>query len=56
MGRNHVHVQGHHCDHCCRDVVCLPTPGDVLRLALTTGADPQDFLEFPPPGEIQGVA
>ena len=56
MGRNTVHFKCHHCDHCCRDVVCLPTPWDVLRIALTTGANPHDFLEFLTPDEITGVA
>lgn len=55
MGRNQVHFKCHHCSHCCRDVVCLPTPWDVLRVAMTTGEDPHEFLEFLSPDEITGV-
>jgi len=37
-------------------VVCLPTPGDVVRIVRETGANPYDFLEFLTPDEISGVA
>ena len=55
MGLHQVNFKCHHCDHCCRDVVCLPTPWDVLRIAMNTGQDPHDFLEWLTPEEIQGV-
>ena len=46
MGSRIVRFKCLHSNHCCRDVVCLPTPYDVLRIALNTGADPRRFLEF----------
>ncbi len=55
MGRYHVNFSCHHCGHCCTEVVCLPTPWDVLRIAVNTGADPARFLEFLCPDEITGV-
>jgi Fe-S-cluster containining protein len=45
----------HHCNHCCTDVVCLPTPWDVRRIMRMTGQDPFDFLEFLTPEEIDDV-
>lgn len=56
MGAKIVRFRCHHSNHCCRDVVCLPTPYDVLRIALRTGENPYDFLEFLRPDEITGVA
>jgi len=56
MGAKTVRFRCHHTNHCCRDVVCLPTPYDVLRIAMQTGENPYDFLEFLRPGEITGVA
>jgi len=35
--------------------VCLPTPFDVRRIALETGEDPYDFVEFLSPEEIEDV-
>jgi Fe-S-cluster containining protein len=55
MGCRFVRFKCHHCGHCCRDVVCLPTPWDVLRIAMNTGKDPRKFLEFLTPEEIHGV-
>ena len=55
MGRDTVNFKCHHCSHCCRDVVCLPTPWDVLRIAMETGENPHEFLEFLTPEEIEGV-
>ncbi len=56
MGRHQVHFRCCHCNHCCRDVVCLPTPWDVLRIAVNTNTDPRRFVEFLSPDEITGVA
>ena len=56
MGSRFVRFQCHHSNHCCRDVICLPTPWDVLRIAMNTGADPRRFLEFLSSDEITGVA
>ena len=55
MGSHTVHFKCLHSNHCCRDVVCLPTPWDVLRIALNTGEDPRRFLEFLTPDEIKGI-
>ncbi len=56
MGRDIVHFKCHHCNHCCTEVVCLPTPWDVVRIVKQTGADPYEFLEFLAPDEIGEVA
>ena len=56
MGKEHVRFSCHHCGHCCTDVVCLPTPADVVRIVRATRRDPRRFLEFLTPDEIQGVA
>lgn len=42
--------------HCCRDVVCLPTPWDVVRIVRETGANPYKFLEFLTDEEVTDVA
>jgi len=55
MGKSFVKFRCHHCGHCCTDVVCLPTPWDVVRIVRETGANPYDFLEFIRPGEITEV-
>ena len=46
MGRDTVHFKCHHCNHCCTEVIALPTPWDVRRIVKMTGADPENFLEF----------
>ncbi len=56
MGKKIVRFRCIHCGHCCRDVVCLPTPWDVNRIVRETGADPLEFLEFLTPDEITGVS
>ncbi|HPK24910.1 MAG TPA: YkgJ family cysteine cluster protein [Candidatus Hydrogenedentes bacterium] len=56
MGKQTVRFQCHHSGHCCRDVVCLPTPWDVLRIAMNIHRDPHDFIEFLTPDEIEGVS
>jgi len=50
-----VQFKCHSTGHCCKDVVCLPTPWDVVRIARETGEAPSDFLEFITPDEIRGV-
>ena len=55
MGSRFVQFKCHHSNHCCRDVICLPTPWDVLRIAMNTGKDPRIFLEFLTPDEITGI-
>lgn len=45
----------HSCNHCCTDVVCLPSPWDVKRIVKMIGAKPEEFLEFLSPEEIEGV-
>lgn len=55
MGRKTVRFMCHHSGHCCTDVVCLPTPWDVLRIAQNTGENPYAFLEFLTPEEINDV-
>jgi len=56
MGKFLVNFSCKHCGHCCRDVVCLPTPWDVVRLARDCGADPSRFLEFLTPDDISQVS
>lgn len=56
MGKELVRFKCHHCSHCCTEVVCLPTPWDVIRIVRGTGARPLEFLEFVTPDEISGVS
>ena len=55
MGRKTVRFKCVHCGHCCRDVVALPTPWDVVQIVRETGADPYEFLEFLSPDEVLDV-
>ena len=55
MGSRFVRFECHHCNHCCTEVVCLPTPYDVRRIVQETGANPYAFLEFVTPDEIDDV-
>ena len=55
MGKETVRFRCHHCKHCCTEVVCLPTPWDVIRIAKATGKHPRRFIEFLDPDEITGV-
>ena len=56
MGKNTVRFTCQRCMKCCTDVICLPTPADVIRIAQGTRQSPRDFLEFLPPDEIEQVA
>ena len=55
MGKDTVNFKCHHCGHCCSDVVCLPTPWDVIRIVKETGEDPYQFLQFIGPDDIAEV-
>jgi Fe-S-cluster containining protein len=55
MSKEFVQFRCHHCNHCCTEVVCLPTPWDVARIARETGANPYLFIEFLQPDEISEV-
>lgn len=55
MGRDIVYFRCHRCLHCCTDVICLPTPWDVLRIFKTSGLSPYKFVEFLGPDEITEV-
>lgn len=55
MGKFTVNFRCHHCGHCCTDVVCLPTPADVVRIVKALHIDPSKFLEFIGPDEIADV-
>ncbi len=55
MGKSIVKFSCHHCGHCCTDVVCLPTPWDVVRIVRERAANPYKFLEFIRPDEITEV-
>ena len=55
MGKNTVQFKCHHCNHCCTEVICLPTPWDVIRIVRMTGANPYEFLEFVGPDDIDDV-
>ena len=56
MGAKTVRFRCHHCGHCCTDVVCLPTPWDVIRIVRASGLRPREFLEFLTPDEVTEVA
>jgi len=56
MGKYTVQFRCHSCGHCCTDVVCLPTPWDVIRIVRATGLRPGRFLEFLTPDEISEVS
>lgn len=55
MGKHVVQFQCHHCGHCCTDVVCLPTPWDVIQIVRDTGISPYTFVEFLTPDGISDV-
>lgn len=55
MGKNIVKFKCHSCNHCCTEVVCTLTPWDVKRIIKEVGADPDEFLEFLTPEELEGV-
>jgi len=55
MGKNTVQFACHHCNHCCTEVVCLPTPWDVIRIVRTTGQNPYDFLDWVTHDDIEDV-
>ena len=55
MGKKKVRFNCTHCGHCCTDVICLPTPWDVKRVARMTGESPNKFLEFVTADEIGEV-
>ncbi len=50
-----VRFKCHSCSHCCTEVVCLPTPMDVIRIVKHTGKHPLEFLDFLTPEEIEDV-
>lgn len=56
MGKETVRFRCQHCLHCCTDVVCLPTPWDVIQLVKGTGENPYEFLEFVEPDDVEEVA
>ena len=55
MSKDTVKFRCHSCNHCCNDLVALPTPWDVRRIASMTGEDPFDFIEFLEPDEVDEV-
>ena len=55
MGRHTVKFKCHSCGHCCTDVICLPSPWDVIRMVREVGESPYKFLEFIEPDDIDGV-
>jgi Fe-S-cluster containining protein len=55
MGKETVHFKCHSCGHCCTEVICLPTPWDVIRIVKGTKLRPLEFLEFITPEDISGV-
>lgn len=55
MGRHTVRFRCHSCGHCCTEVVCLPTPWDVVRMVRDTRISPYKFLEFLKTDEISEV-
>jgi Fe-S-cluster containining protein len=55
MGKKTVRFRCHSCLHCCTDLVVLPTPFDVTRIVRGTGQEPETFLDFITPDDIDGV-
>lgn len=55
MGRHTVRFRCHSCGHCCTEVVCLPTPWDVIRIVRDIQVDPHKFLVFLGADEISEV-
>jgi len=55
MGKHTVKFKCRHCLHCCTDLVALPTPWDVIRIAKATGEHPRKFVEFLPSDEVDEV-
>lgn len=55
MGTKYVHFKCHHCGHCCTDVICCPTPYDVIQIVKATNLHPKRFIQFVQPDEITGV-
>ena len=55
MGRRFVRFSCQSCGHCCTDVVCLPTPWDVMRIVREVRVHPEEFLVFITSDEITEV-
>ncbi len=55
MGKKYVYFKCHHCGHCCTDVICCPTPYDVIQIVKATNLHPRKFLAFITEDEITGV-
>ncbi len=55
MGSKSVRFRCHSCGHCCTDVICLPTPWDIVRMVRDIRVDPKKFLDFIKPDEITEV-
>ena len=56
MGTKTVQFACHHCNHCCTEVICLPTPWDVIRIVRATGEDPYEFLDWVTQEDIDEVS
>ncbi|MCX8063772.1 MAG: YkgJ family cysteine cluster protein [Candidatus Hydrogenedentes bacterium] len=55
MGKKFVYFRCHHCGYCCTDVVCCPTPYDVIQIVKATKLHPKKFITFFKEGEIAGI-
>jgi len=55
MTQQYVKFACHHCNHCCTEVVCLPSPFDVIRIIKHTGRHPLEFLDFLTEEELEDV-
>lgn len=55
MGKKTVRFRCAQCTYCCTEVVCLPTPHDVIQIVRATGIHPEEFLEFIPPNGVSGI-
>lgn len=55
MADDVVRFACHHCNHCCTDVVCLPSPWDVKRISKMIDKKPKKFIDFLAPDELEGV-
>lgn len=55
MGKKIIYFKCHHCGYCCTDVVCCPTPYDIINIVKKTNINPKEFLEFITSDEIEGI-
>ncbi|HOV32815.1 MAG TPA: YkgJ family cysteine cluster protein [Candidatus Hydrogenedens sp.] len=55
MGKFFVNFKCHHYGYCCTNVICCPTPYDIVNIVKKTNLCPKIFLEFITPDKIEGI-